>query len=343
MTKMKKKPKVIGLFSGCGGLDFGFQNAGYDIVFANDIEKNVKETYEHNLKHQITIDDICKIDKSTLPQADVILAGIPCQPFSNAGKRESTGTSDGNLFLQVIEVVKAQNIPPKLIVFENVRGFLSSKDCDGTSMIDRFKIEMGNLGYHTSYKLLNASDFGVPSNRYRVFIICTLEELNINFEFPMPEIFSAKITVGEVISKQLPEDEKPEVWSLPPSAMRIISYIKEGGSWKDIPYEELSNAHKKIKDNMKKYRSPNFYRRFSRNEIMGTITAASTPENSGIFHPLEDRRYSVREIARFQSYPDHFKFINKSVASKYKMIGNSVPPKLAEVIAIAIKEQVFAS
>lgn len=341
MSKKKNKPRVIGLFSGCGGLDFGFQNAGYEIVFANDIEKNVRDTYEYNLKHPITIEDICKVDKSSLPQADVILAGIPCQPFSSAGKRESTGTSDGNLFLQVIEVIKAQKAPPKVIVFENVRGFLSSKDCDGIPMVDRFKVEMLSLGYRTSHKLLNASDFGVPSNRYRVFIICTLEELNVDFEFPMPEIFSNKITVGEVLSKPLPDNEEQEVWNLPPSAMSIIGYIKEGGSWKNIPYEMLSDRHKKIRDNIKKYRSPNFYRRFSRNEVMGTITAASTPENSGIFHPLENRRYSVREIARFQSYPDDFEFINKSIASKYKMIGNSVPPKLAEVIATAIKQQVF--
>ena len=283
-----EKPRVIGLFSGCGGLDFGFQNAGYEVIFANDIEKNVKETYEKNLNHPITIEDICNIDKKAIPQTDVILAGIPCQPFSSAGKRESTGTSDGNLFLQVIEVIKAQDIAPKVIVFENVRGFLSSVDCDGVAMVDRFKIEMEGLGYRTSYKLLNASDFGVPSNRYRVFIVCILDELEIDFEFPMPEILTSKVTVGEVISKPLPDDEKQEVWALPPSAMDIIGFIKEGGSWKDIPYEKLSVRHKKIRDNIKKYRSPNFYRRFARNEVMGTITAASTPENSGIFHPLEN-------------------------------------------------------
>ena len=94
---------------------------------------------------------------------------------------------------------------------------------------------------------------------------------------------------------------------------------------------------------MRKYRAPNFYRRFSRQEVMGTITAASTPENSGIFHPLEDRRYSVREIARFQSFSDDFKFSGSSIPSKYKMIGNSVPPKLAYAVACAIKEQVFKS
>lgn len=336
-----RNPKVIGLFSGCGGLDLGFKQAGFNIVFANDIEKNVKETYEFNLNHEIEIKDICNLDKSMLPEADVILAGIPCQPFSSAGKRESTGTKDGNLFLQVIDVINHQKSKPSVIVFENVRGFLSSRDCNGKLMTERFIGEMAELGYSTTYKLLNASDFGVPSNRYRVFIVCILQNLDIDFEFPYPDIMSPKVTVGDVIDKPLPENETHEIWELPPSAKEIISYIPEGGSWKNIPYDKLSDRHKKIRDNMKKYRSPNFYRRFARNEVMGTITAASTPENSGIFHPLEDRRYSVREIARFQSFPDDFKFINKSVASKYKMIGNSVPPRLAKCVAEEVKKQVF--
>jgi DNA (cytosine-5)-methyltransferase 1 len=339
--KTNRIPKVIGLFSGCGGLDYGFKNAGFEIVYSNDIEKSVKETYEFNLNHKINIEDIRLVDKKTIPQADVIIAGIPCQPFSNAGKRESTKTSDGNLFLQVLEIIATQKKKPSVVIFENVRGFLSSKDCDGVAMVERFKDEMLELGYQTNYRLLNAADYGVPSNRYRVFIVCILDKLNIKFEFPESEIMKNPITVGDVISKPLPKNEIQEVWDLPPSTMKIIHYIKEGGSWKDIPYNELSNAHKKIRDDMKKYHSPNFYRRFGRNEVMGTITAASTPENSGILHPLENRRYSVREIARFQSFPDDFKFIQASVAKKYKMIGNAVPPILAELIATEIKKQIF--
>lgn len=89
---------------------------------------------------------------------------------------------------------------------------------------------------------------------------------------------------------------------------------------------------------MKKYRAPNFYRRFARNEINGTITAAATPENCGIIHPLEDRRYSVREIARIQSFPDDFVFVSDSLAAKYKMIGNAVPPLLGKAIGDSIKK-----
>ena len=121
----------------------------------------------------------------------------------------------------------------------------------------------------------------------------------------------------------------------------LSAYIPPGGSWKNVPYEVLPERLKRIKQEIKRYRSPNFYRKFGLDEIMGTITAAATPENSGILHPLENRRYSIREIARFQSFPDDFKFLGNSIPKKYKMIGNAVPPKLAFHIANSIKEQIL--
>lgn len=333
--------RVISLFSGCGGMDLGFQKEGYKIVFANDIEPSVKDTYQHNLRHEIKIADIRTFNKSDIPEAEIVIAGIPCQPFSNAGNRQSTKDTDGNLFLQVLEVITAQPKRPKVVVFENVRGFLSSKDENGILLTERFSAEMRQLGYATYFKLLNASDFGVPSNRYRVFIVCVLTELQKDFVFPEPNKKMRPKTVGAIINKKLPHNEVQEVWNLPPSSKRIVGFIPEGGSWKNIPDEKLSERFLKIRRNPKKYRSPNFYRRFSRNEIMGTVTATSSPENSGILHPLEDRRYSVREVARFQSFPDSFKFLGNNVSAKYKMIGNAVPPSLARVIAKAIKDQFF--
>ena len=329
--------KVISLFSGCGGFDLGFKNAGFKIVFATDIEKKLKETYEVNLQHEININDIKNLDNSKIPSGDIIIAGIPCQPFSSAGNRNSLKDKDGNLFLNVIDIILSQKKMPKVIIFENVRGFLSSKDEKGMLLTERFKIEMNKLGYNTKHNLLNASDYGVPSNRHRVFIVCTLKTLQKKFNFPVSDIMKPKITVGEVLNKPLPLDEDEEIWKFSDLTLNSIRFIKEGGSWKDIPDEHLSNAHKKIRENMKKYRSPNFYRRFSRKEVMGTITATSSPENSGIIHPLYNRRYSVREIARFQSFPDTFKFLGNSVSFKYKMIGNAVPPKLSFHIAKSVK------
>lgn len=333
----KVQPKVIGLFAGCGGMDLGFKQAGYEIVFANDFDAGVKETYEYNLG-PITIADIASIDKRSLPDCDVLLAGIPCQPFSNAGNRNSTNDHRGNLFNEVISILRLKK--PKVVIFENVRGFLSSKDENGELMPARISKELKKVGYATFYKLLNASDYGVPQNRFRVFIIGIRKDINCDFQFPEPVDSASDLTVGAVINRPLPNDEEVEIWDLSPQSKDMAVFIPAGGSWKDVPYEKLPERLKVIRENMKFYHSPNFYRRFNAHEVMGTITAAGTPENSGILHPFEDRRYSVREIARFQSFPDSFKFIGKSVPKKYKMIGNAVPVNLAYHIAKSLKDQI---
>ncbi len=169
------KPRMISLFSGCGGLDAGFHAAGYEIVFANDIEKSVEETYRYNLG-DITIGDIADIDKESLPECDIITAGIPCQPFSSAGNRGSTNDGRGNLFKQVMDAVDAKR--PTVVLFENVRGFLSSKDNSGISMPERIRYELKQHNYNLYYKLLNASDYEVPQNRYRVILVGIREDLD---------------------------------------------------------------------------------------------------------------------------------------------------------------------
>lgn len=333
------KPRVVSLFSGCGGLDLGFHRAGFDIVFSNDIEKSVYETYKHNLG-DILIKDINEvdIDHEVPNDIDVVLAGIPCQPFSNAGNRKSMDDDRGNLFESVMKIVDKKR--PAVVVFENVRGFISSKDDQGIPMPKRIENELLKHGYKTYWKLLKASDFGVPQNRYRVVIIGLEIDSNVDYQFP--EYFNdTDLTVKTVIEGSKLDDEKFEVWPLSPQAQLLSSYIPPGGSWKNIPDEVLPERLKRIRREIKRYRSPNFYRKFNLDEIMGTITAAATPENSGILHPLENRRYSVREIARFQSFPDNFKFLGESIPKKYKMIGNAVPPQLAYCIAKSLLEQVF--
>lgn len=336
--KNTKKPTAMGLFAGCGGLDLGFINAGFDILYSNDIDKSIEATYKKNIG-PIEIKDITQVDKSRLPRTDIILAGIPCQPFSTAGNRGSVNDLRGNLFKEVMEIVKLKQ--PKIVLFENVRGFLSAKDNLGNTMPERMKKELNKLGYNFYHQLINASDYGVPQNRHRVFILGIRKDLDKGFRFPSPKKGKEKLKIKYIIGKPTPKRETHEVWDLSPQSKKMIHFIPEGGSWKNVPYSELPERLKKIRIEIKKYRSPNFYRRFSREEIMGTVTSAATPENSGILHPLENRRYSVREIARFQSFPDSFKFIGASTSQKYKMIGNAVPVLLGKIIADAIFEQYF--
>ena len=137
-----------------------------------------------------------------LPQVDVVLAGVPCQPFSSAGKRESVKNPDGNLFLQVLDTLNSQTNPPKVVVFENVRGFLSSRDENGLPIVERFSLEMERIGYKSEYQLLNAANYGVPSNRFRVFIVCFLKSLKKDFVFPTGKLMEHPITVGDVLKKK---------------------------------------------------------------------------------------------------------------------------------------------
>jgi DNA (cytosine-5)-methyltransferase 1 len=129
-----------------------------------------------------------------------------------------------------------------------------------------------------------------------------------------------------------------ELIQLNPQALTIGAMVPEGGSWKDIPYDKLPPRLQKIWDNIERYRWPKFYRRFHRDEVAGTITAAFKPENAGVWHPVEKRPFSVREIARIQSFPDWFKFDGRTIKSKYQQIGNAVPPRLAFEIAHQISK-----
>jgi DNA (cytosine-5)-methyltransferase 1 len=325
----------ISLFSGCGGFDLGFHKSGFKTIFANDINEDAAETYRYNIG-DICTDDIRKV---ALPKfkkrTDVVTAGFPCQPFSNAGSRKGLEDGRGTLYQSALSVVKQTK--PRAVVFENVRGILSFK-IDGKLLIQEICEELDELGYNVTFSLIDASRHHVPQKRLRLFIVgIDKNEKQGKFAFPQPidrSDLTLKHTIFDLKNKALNQNE---LMQLNPQAITLGDMVPEGGSWKDIPYEKLPDRMKKIADNMAKYRWPNFYRRFHRDEIAGTITAAFKPENAGVWHPIEQRIFSVREIARIQSFPDWFGFQGKNIKSKYQQIGNAVPPRLAFEIAEQVK------
>lgn len=337
-------PRLISLFSGCGGLDCGFKKAGFNIVFANDFDADAQAVYSLNLG-KIDKRDILTVQEDEIPNGDILTAGFPCQPFSNAGNRKGVHDSRGMLYKECLRIIKQKM--PKVIVFENVKGLLSTKYIDGRNLADVIVSdlnEMNGVGYNVVHQLVNAADYGVPQNRQRVLFVGIRKDVRKTFVFPTPQDKS-KMTLRHILS--VPDNVENNVdWPFSPQALDMISYIPEGGSWKDVPYEHLAPRFQRIRDDMKKYHSPNFYRRFSRDEICGTMTASAQPENCGIIHPTEDRRFTVREVARIQTFPDNFKFITdtpKNITAMYKVIGNAVPVNLAYAIASAIMEQVFSN
>ena len=343
-THQNESPKLVSLFSGCGGMDLGFKQAGFDIVWANDFDPDAQAVYSLNIG-KIDNRDIHSVKETEIPVCDILTAGFPCQPFSNAGNRKGVHDSRGMLYKECLRIIR--HLMPKVIVFENVKGLLSTKYIDGRNLTDVIVDDlskMNDIGYNVVYQLINASDFGVPQNRQRVLFVGIRKDLNIKFKFPEKKLsLKPKLTLQNILD--IPQDATNNVdWPFSPQALDMIAHIPEGGSWKDVPYEHLALRFQKIRDDMKKYHSPNFYRRFSRNEICGTITASAQPENCGIIHPTENRRFTVREVARIQTFPDNFNFITDSIrniTAMYKVIGNAVPVVLAYNIASAIMEQVF--
>ncbi len=325
----------VSLFSGCGGFDLGFHQAGFKTVFANDINPDACLTYRQN------IGDICDQDVRMIkvPQLskrpDVLTAGFPCQPFSNAGSRRGTEDGRGTLYQTALAFVR--ELKPKSVVFENVRGLLSFK-YEEKLLIQEICEELDTLGYNVVFSLIDASRHHVPQKRLRVFIVGIKKSKSAGlFSFPHP-VDRSDLTLSHTILDLEPSaPNQNELMQLNPQALHIGGMIPEGGSWKSIPYEKLPERLKKVSDNIVRYRWPNFYRRFHRDEIAGTITAAFKPENAGVWHPTESRIFSVREIARIQTFPDWFSFNGRSVKSKYQQIGNAVPPRLAYEVALQIK------
>ena len=388
---------IVSLFSGCGGLDLGFiggfsfRGRGFnrlstDIVFANDFDTDACTCYNANelLVHEgapCLQADIRNVKSEDIPNFHILLAGFPCQPFSNAGKRKGVNDDNGRgtLYAECERIIRDKinaGHRPQAFVFENVRGILSSKMPDGkTSVPDEIINRMHNLGYHVSIKLVCASDYGVPQKRYRVLIVGIDEHLGVGaFDFGLMHQI---VTENDIPSEHFGRSEElrlgrilqgvqdltdNDVWEYSPGTQNMVNLIGgcvhgmeafnyftddysinnlprvcfEGRSWKDVPYEYLTPRFRNIADNPQKYHAPKFFRRFAFGEINGTITASAQPDKCGITHPVENRRYSVRECARIQSFPDNFHFTNIPLQSRYKVIGNAVPPVLAWVLASAL-------
>jgi DNA (cytosine-5)-methyltransferase 1 len=395
-SSLKKEYKIVSLFSGCGGLDLGF-NGGFTfrnrffeknkfkIEFANDIDPAAEHVYNANKtffnNHKLNRNDIKNINHKEIPDFDFLIAGFPCQPFSSAGLRKGISDERGNLFEECEALLKdglKRKNKPMGFIFENVKGIMSSKMPNGTTIPDEIVKRTEKLGFKTSYKLFKTSNYGVPSNRQRLIIVglrkdlgyfdfSLLDQVVAEYNLPNETDNRYELLLGSVLC-DIPKDapQKNDYWKYSPGGQymvdkigpckngkealekfkkktpvtKISPTISEGKSWKNMDPNDMSQRFRKIWDNPQIYRAPNFYRRFALGEINGTITASAQPENCGITHPFENRRFTIREIARIQSFPDDFEFPYKTIANAYKVIGNAVPPIFGWVIAKALTKHI---
>lgn len=337
---MAKKYRVCSLFSGCGGLDLGFANAGFELVFANDNDKAVWETFEKN--HGVNIDkrSIAEIKSEEIPGCDGIIGGPPCQSWSLAGAMRGIKDPRGKVFYEYIRILKDKQ--PLFFLAENVPGIISSAHINE---FNKILDKLSELGYNVSYKLLDSRDYGVPQERKRVIIVGYHKKLGKRFEFPVPT--HLKVPSASLNGK--PKKQwvalKESIGDLP-KAKPAKEKNKANGQLEFSNHEYMNGGFSTI------YMSRN--RRKDWNDQSFTIQAGGRhaplhPSSAKMRKVEEDkwefeganpkyRRLSVRETARIQTFPDNFIFYYNNIADGYKMVGNAVPVKLSEAIANKIKQ-----
>lgn len=227
------RPTVVSLFSGAGGKDVGFEKAGFDVIWANDIDSSACQTYRHNFNRSTVFEGpIEDIDTNTIPDADVIIGGFPCQGFSVARSIRKEDDRRNALYLEMLRVVQAKK--PKVFVAENVRGILS---LGGGRAIERIKSDFEDAGYQVDVFLVDATEFGLPQKRERVFIVGNRENrpnpnpsspLPLNSSFSGDKAKTVRETIGDIVSLGgIPNHEIDEKL-LRKSDKEIIKHIGPG-------------------------------------------------------------------------------------------------------------------
>lgn len=325
-NESKYEPKVISIFSGCGGLDLGFHKEGYRCVWANDFEKWAVESYRAYFGDVIHLQDITKIDPytdKTIPDCDIVLGGFPCQDFSIIWKQPGLNGTRGGLFRHFAEFVDAKK--PKAFVAENVKGLLTA---NGGKAIDTILKDFESItpGYVVKPHLYNFADYGVPQFRERVLFVGVRIDTGFNFVHPKPTHgpngTKPYFTAGEALEGAEKVPFNNEHINIKDKTRRMLELIPEGGNFTDIPKDNPLYVKGMIS---------HVYRRIKRDEPAKTIIAAGGGGTWGYHYP-EPRPLTNRERARLQSFPDDFEF-KGSITEVRRQIGNAVPPEGVRLVA----------
>lgn len=307
--------KVASLFSGIGGIDLGFLQAGFDIVWANEYNHDAAETYRFNFNPDILVEqDIRKVSAKLIPDFDVLVAGFPCQPFSIMGKQRGFADPRGNLFFEIARIVDVKR--PRVIFLENVEN-LVNHDSGKTFLV--IYNTLASFGYCVKYRVMDAQEYGnVPQRRHRIFIVAFLDYNDCNaFEFPDP--IPLTCSLNDLIIRNEKKDS--------------CFYYDETNYF----YEKMKTV---VKDRQAVYRvfdeglSPKpFY-------ICPTLLASMGTMPNRVPIIIDDfgiRKITPEECLKLQGFPPGFSFPNIPIKSAYKQCGNSVVVTVIKRIAERIK------
>lgn len=314
--------KVASLFCGCGGSDLGilggfnflgnhYPRLNFEISYAVDFDKYAVETYNNNFEHHAICADVSDVDFSELPDTDVLVGGFPCQSFSTVNPKKDTNDDRANLYKQIVRFLKEKK--PKFFICENVKGLITLQR---GAIINKIVSEFEDAGYNVQYKLMKAVEFGIPQRRERVFIIGIRRDLRCTYNFP-DAINTAEnaMPLSSVIERLDIEDQKYYFSDRAVQGMKNAKNNMKRGLWQDLDYPCLTITSHLAKTSIN-----------SRDPIL-------------LVDPDKElyRRFTPREAARIQSFPESF-VLNKSESKSYKQIGNAIPPVLMWHIAKCLSD-----
>jgi DNA (cytosine-5)-methyltransferase 1 len=320
--------KIVSLFSGAGGLDLGFKQAGFDIVFANEYDKDIWATYQFN--HPETFLEkrsITAIDENEIPECDGIIGGPPCQSWSEGGARRGIDDKRGQLFFDFIRILKAKQ--PSFFLAENVSGMLAERH---KAALDGIKSTFEEAGYDLNFKLLNAADYGIAQDRKRVIFLGFRKDLNIQYSFPKQS--EDKLSLNDII-RDLESTAVPALNKSKPNAeLTIDNHEYMTGDFSSIYMS---------RNRVRAWDEPSFtiqaggrHAPIHPNSLK--MIKVETDKFMFACNKGSHRRLSVRECARIQSFPDSFIFKYTDVNHGYKMIGNAVNVDFAKMLAKSIAQ-----
>lgn len=315
--------KIASFFSGGGGLDKGFEKAGFHTIWANEYDHTIWDTFQANFPNTILDKrSITEILSRDVPDVDGIIGGPPCQSWSAAGSQRGIDDKRGKLFFDYIRILKAKQ--PKFFLAENVAGILQPKHAQAfANIIQEFK----NAGYTLSYKLLNANNYDVPQDRFRVIIVGYRIDLGKKFEFPEPQKY--KPVLSDAISDL-------------PFATSAKDGNKTNEMLKTLNHEYMTGGFSTIfmsRNRVRAWNEPSFTIQASgrhaplhpqapKMELVGQDKRIFVAGKEDLY-----RRLSVRECARIQTFSDDFIFKYQNINDGYKMVGNAVPVHFAYHLA----------
>lgn len=294
-------PTVCSLFAGIGGIDLGFKQAGFDIIWANEYDTAACKTYRHNFDGSNLVEgDIRDISADDIPEFDVLTAGFPCQPFSIAGKQKGFNDKRGNLFFEIARIIDAKR--PKVVFLENVANLMEHDD--GKTFLVIFS-SLAQFGYTVYYKVMASNEYGnLPQIRKRIYITAVHESIQQSYKHPEPVELTLKST--DIIHRNERQNE--------------IYYYNGKVLY---PYFES-----KMKDKYAIYRPTDTEVRWTKNQMCPTLTAnmGTYPDRVPVvWDDYGIRKLTLRECLDFQGFPKEFYFPNTiTIDDAYKQIGNSV-------------------